>query len=163
MKLLGRKSGSRARRPSYTVRHPFTPATQWTEVPGVGIAVWRPQDAHVRVQDLSGAQVALLPLPRERVNVSAVDREWWFATTFGVSFAGRQGLFTGLIPEARRRIAFPSHFPATTALLASSRPKNTAAVSPRPGLLPHRYSWLHRNATPRDSGMKALGIPVSAR
>jgi hypothetical protein len=105
--------------PSLTVRLPFSPATQWTEVPGIGIAVWSPEEGHVRIQSLSGTPLALLPLPSERVSISRADREWWFAATFGASFAGRRGVFSGLIPEARRRIEFPQHFPRVTALLAS--------------------------------------------
>lgn len=105
--------------PSLAVRLPFSPATQWTEVPGIGIAVWSPGEAHVRVQDVIGTSLAHLQLPSERVPVSQEDREWWFATTFGASFAGRRGMFSGLIPEARRRIEFPPHFPRVTALLAA--------------------------------------------
>ncbi|MDX2262520.1 MAG: hypothetical protein SFU84_12585 [Gemmatimonadales bacterium] len=129
--------------PSFTLWPPFVPTTQWTDVPGVGIALWRPGDKSVRVQTVSGAAVALLPLPSAPVAVASADREWWFSKTFGVSFAGRRNLFSGLIPEARRRVEFPAQFPLVNELLAS----------------PGGTIWVRRSSA--GSGQEWLGLHSS--
>lgn len=104
--------------PGLTLRRPFSPYPKWTVVSGE-VVYWPGAGEELQVVGLDGAATSSLVLPvKDRIEVTAGDRERWFRTGIPTEFMGRRP-FEPLRREARQTVEFPEWHPAVLGLLGA--------------------------------------------
>lgn len=104
--------------PSLTIRQPYAPTLQWSDLPEIGVAFWQPGSDAVVVREVSGRIVARLPIPTDRLPVAPDDRQWWLDHAIPSGFRGRD-IFAGAKELAARSARFPVELPAILAILGT--------------------------------------------
>lgn len=127
---------------SLTVTKPFSSATYWSPVGSKGIAVWFADQRFVTMLDLSGKELARIPLPSDAFTVTALDREWWFNEAIPQEFMGKR-VFEPVRLLARKQITFPRVFPVVTGLIGD----------------PAGAVWIRRTSTAGGEVWQRLGTP----
>lgn len=102
----------------FSVFPPYAPAPVWAALPDGALVTWDGSSDRLQVLDWTGELKTTLPLPAANVEVTAVDREAWFASTFPPDFLGRQDdPLRAIRRTARNEVVFPAVFPRALALL----------------------------------------------